>query len=350
MAGGKKKEEQSGIDWEEAERASIQGEQDDPDTDPEEATGIPPSGVPAHLQDGGEDRGEEPPAGAASVPPVPPTAPRGEVSGGLATRNPHALKVQKFGEILNQALPQFRNVIPKGIDPSRLIGVALSALERNPGLLECTGISVLRGILIAGQLGLDASGIGGMGYLVPYFNNKTGKNEAQFIVGYRGMVELARRGGVAWIHAQLVYANEPFSYTVDPIPRVSHKPYALGEEENRGELWGAYAVAIFKDGSIPPQPLVISKKALDRIRSLSKSAKKEDSPWNRFPEEMMKKTAVRALCKMLPQGPALAAAIDVEERQELGEVVTLDGEIVETEEAPAPSTKKLASKLKGKPS
>src|SRR5690242_6041351 len=127
----REKEEQKGIDWAAAERAAIEEEDAPtegawkPRDELEDATGLPPAS-------------EGP---ATPVPDEP-------VAGGVVVRNPHAQQVQKFGDILRKALPQFQTVIPKGVDPGRLIGVALTALERTPGLLECTGISVLRGILI----------------------------------------------------------------------------------------------------------------------------------------------------------------------------------------------------------
>lgn len=359
MARGKKEdpEDQRDMDWGAAEREALakeaeEGEGEFRDDAPDKGAEVDDPSPPAVPSYPRVPLGTGPESAGKAAPSDPPAA-------GLAAPvgrplSPHAARLQTFGEIFRQALPQFSKVIPKGVDPNQLLAVALGAVERNPGLLECTGISVLRGILIAGQLGLDASGVGGMGYLVPYTNKKTNKREAQFIIGYKGMVELARRGGVAWIHAAIVYQNEKFKHNVDPIPRVYHEPYPLGAtEEERGPSIGVYAVAIFKDQSVPPQPIVMANRAVERIRSISQSAKFPDSPWNKFPEEMYKKTAVRALCKMLPQGPLLASAIDLEDRQEMGEVVTLPGEmeVEEIEKAPpATTTRRLNEKLKKKPS
>ena len=241
------------------------------------------------------------------------------------TAPPYRQRLKTFRETLEKVIPRVANIIPQGFDAARLFTVAYMAIERNPKLLDCTEISVLRCIIISAQLGLDISGIGGQAHMVPYKNRRTGHLEAQFIPGWQGLVDLARRSReVAWVYANVVYAKEEFLYEVNPIPRVYHKP--LGPLHG-GDPLGAYALAIFRDKDVPPQPLVMTLDEIERIRRRSKAA--DDGPWVTDWAAMARKTPVRALCKFLPQNPQLAAALDVEDRVEQGQEITLPGEVEE---------------------
>jgi recombination protein RecT len=284
------------IDWDAQERAAIEAEN----------------------EDGPSTRG-------MSEPPPKVEPPLLEPSSMVNTAPANVVRLRTFGEDLKKWLPRVRDIIPKHVSPERLFAVAHMALERNPKIMECTSISILRGIVLGAQMGLDVSGVGGMAYLVPFKNNKTGSMEAQFMVGYRGMIELARRSkDVAWVFAKPVYRNEQFDYSVNPVPRIFHKPLPMFEED-RGDFVGAYAMAIYRDGAIPPQPEVMTKREIDSIRARSRAG--QSGPWVTDYEAMACKTVVRKLCKMLPQSPELAAALDIEDRVEAGESIALPGEV-----------------------
>lgn len=61
------------------------------------------------------------------------------------------------------------------------------------------------------KLGLDCVGTLGQGYLVPYYNSKIKAYECQFIAGYQGLIELARRSGnIARIESRVVYEKDAF--------------------------------------------------------------------------------------------------------------------------------------------
>lgn len=333
------------IDWEAAERAALAEEDDGPPTG---GAAEPP---PDLKLPGERD---------IATPATPKPAPTKPGPGPMANTAPtHTTRLQTFGEMLKKALPKVRNIIPKHVDGERLFSIAYMAMERNPKLLECTAISVLRGVIIGAQLGLDVSGVGGMAYLVPYRNTRTNTMEAQFIIGYKGMIDLARRSkDVAWIYSGAVYANEQFDFVVNPIPKIFHKPLNL-DEDDAGDFLGTYAIAVFRDKDVPPQPFVMSKVQIDKIRSRSKA--KDNGPWVTDYVAMGKKSSIRGLCGLLPQSPELAAALAIEDRVEAGESVTamaLPGELPDdipaertdegpSVEAPAGGNTTVTRKLSG---
>src|SRR5690606_33904313 len=82
-----------------------------------------------------------------------------------------------------------------GISPERFARVAINCIESDASgkLLQCTDASLIRAILHAAEVGLEPGGAYSHCYLLPYFNKAKGVYEAQFMIGVRGYVELARR-------------------------------------------------------------------------------------------------------------------------------------------------------------
>ncbi len=221
--------------------------------------------------------------------------------------------------LFDKAKPSMLAVLPKHVTPERLVKVALSCVARTPKLAECTSGSLLRAVFQAAELGLEAGGLLGEGYLVPYNNKVTlpdgrqvWRKEAQFIVGYRGLVKLARQSGqIASITARVVHEHDDFDFEFGLNERLIHRPC---RDEDPGPLVYVYAIATFREGS--KQPDVMSKSDVDRVRKRSKSA--DSGPWVTDYEEMAKKTVIRRLSKLLPLSPELARAVEHDNAVEAG--------------------------------
>ena len=66
-------------------------------------------------------------------------------------------------------------------------------MQRTPKLLECTRESLLACIVQCAQLGLEPDGLLGQAYLIPFYNGRKNRYECQLIVGYKGLLKLARQ-------------------------------------------------------------------------------------------------------------------------------------------------------------
>jgi len=194
------------------------------------------------------------------------------------------------------------DVAQKHLPPEKICKLALVAASRNPKIFECTQESVLQSVMQAAQLGLAFDGTSGQGYLVPY-----GK-QCTFIIGYKGMVTLARQSGdVGLLHVDVVCENDQFDHGVrDAMPYVEHRPPLNA----RGEVIGAYAICVFKDGG--KQVAVMGRDDLEAIRNRSRAS--ANGPWKTDPKEMCKKTVLRRLMKLLPQVPELDRIFAQEDR------------------------------------
>lgn len=202
---------------------------------------------------------------------------------------------------------QFAAALPRvGITPERMVRFALTALNRSPGLLKCVPQSFLACVVQSAQLGLDPSGITGEAYLVPF------KDTCTFIIGYRGLLKLARRSGsVIEAAAHVVHEKDTFEYEYGLDAKLVHKP---STEADPGPVTHAYAYAKFKDGGRVFE--VMTRAEVEKVRSQSRAS--QNGPWVTHPEEMARKTAFRRLAKWLPLEPEDFRAVELAGQEEAG--------------------------------
>ncbi len=244
----------------------------------------------------------------------------------LPTRNgngrPNPMTTVK--NLFESARSKLAQVAPKHVTPDRLMRVALLAISRTPKLAECTPHSLLNSFMTASQLGLEVGGVLGEAYLVPY------KQEATFIVGYRGLINLARRSGqIQSVESQVVRDGDEFDFEYGIQPIFRHRLVAPVDSP----ITHAWALARFKDGG--HQLDVMTLDEVNAIRSRSRAA--SNGPWVTDFAEMAKKTVVRRLCKYLPLSPEMADAIEESDRGEFGNFV--EGQVIEASETRAAKRK-----------
>lgn len=95
--------------------------------------------------------------------------------------------------------PSYQKLINNTIkDPNRarrFVSAIVSAVAVNPALQECTPQTILSGALLGESLNLSPSPQLGQYYLVPFRDKKNDCVNAQFVLGYKGLVQLALRSG-----------------------------------------------------------------------------------------------------------------------------------------------------------
>ena len=215
--------------------------------------------------------------------------------------------------LLERSKAKFAEVLPKHLNADRLVRVTVACIARTPALGKCSQVSLLNAVMQSAQLGLEPTGVLGGAYLVPY------KDQCTLIIGYRGLIDLARRSGqIESIEAHVVHANDRFRcrYGLDPV--LEHEPAWEGEP---GPLKAVYAVAKLKDGG--RQIEVMTRAQVDAIRNRSKSG--SSGPWVTDYDEMARKTVVRRIAKYLPLTPELADALQVDQDND---PITLDATTV----------------------
>lgn len=214
--------------------------------------------------------------------------------------------------LLEKSKGQIAMALPKHLNADRIIRVAMTSIQRTPQLLECDPISLVGAVIQSSQLGLEPDGILGHAYLVPFRNTKKNRMEVQFIPGYKGLIDLARRSGqVNRISAHVVYENEPFTMEYGTKEILEHKPLP---PSTRGNRKGVYAVAVLNDGSAHFEWLWDEE--IEAVKRQSKAA--NFGPWKTHEDEMVRKTAIRRLVKYLPLSVELAKAAAIDELADAG--------------------------------
>lgn len=226
---------------------------------------------------------------------------------------------------------QFQMALPPHVKVERFQRVIVTAVQQNMDLLNCDRRSLFGECMKAAQLGLLTDGFLGEAYLICGYT-KAGK-VAQMRVGYKGLMKLARQSGeISNIYAEAVFSNDRFKYALGLNRTLVHVPEQKGP---RGDLTHVYAVAKWRDGS-DPDFIVMTRAEIEEVRDTKsdgwkayKANKIKSTPWATDFVPMAKKTAIRALCKLLPQSPDLNRALKIEDSADRGVPTRIeDGEII----------------------
>lgn len=254
-------------------------------------------------------------------------------------------RMVRVHDLLEQCKGEIARAAPRHLSPDRILRIAMTTIRQVPKLADCSPESLLGSLMTCTQLGLEPDGASGRAYLIPYGRTCT------LIIGYKGLMELARRSGkISHLEARVVYSGDKFEVNYGSKPNITHKPNLSDE---RGTPIASYAVATFNDGS-EPQVEVMTVGEINNIRDRSKAA--GGGPWKTDWSEMARKTVMRRLCKYLPSSSELQQAVTIDEQAELGipqtfsPVVDVEFGDNHTKTGPPKSarTKKLVKDLKGK--
>ena len=103
--------------------------------------------------------------------------------------------VKQISNFLNNpnVLEKFTNIL--GEKAQGFISAVLTIVNQSDQLKNASPESIYTAALLAASLDLPINPNFGFAYIVPYYNNKTKKQEAQFQIGYKGIKQLAIRSG-----------------------------------------------------------------------------------------------------------------------------------------------------------
>lgn len=208
----------------------------------------------------------------------------------------------RLSNFLERMKPEMARVLPATITPERLARIALTEVRRIPMLAEATDASFGGALMTAVQLGLEP-GVAGECWILPFRNKNTNRVDAQFVIGYQGMVKLFWQSPIAkMLDAHEVYPEDDFDYEYGLEPFLKHKPKprAAGSVPH-----SFYAVARTTLGG--SAFVVLTRDDVELIRRRSRA--KDNGPWSTDYVAMAKKTAVRQLFKFMPKSTVLGLAI-----------------------------------------
>lgn len=198
----------------------------------------------------------------------------------------------------------------------REAGFAIQILTENDYLASRDAESIKNAVVNVSLTGLTLNPALKYAYLIPR------GDKCVLDISYMGMIKLLTdAGAVKNIDAGVIYQNDKWDFRKGSDPYFKHTPAFY----NRGEKVGAYAIAYLRDGGF--QFEVLGREEIEKVRATSESWKKENtrqhSPWEKWEDEMWKKTALKRLFKLLPKtkfSDQLIAAIATDYEGEISDV------------------------------
>ena len=241
---------------------------------------------------------------------------------------------------------------------------------KNPLLRTCDKGSLQRSIAQAANYGLEVGGVLGQSYFIPYNesvkNPQTGQWEkvmtCHFQIGYKGLIELARRSKtIKTIAAEPVYSNDDFECELASGRSIHHK---INIKQDRGEVVAYYCLVELMNGG--EQFAIMTKSDAEKFRDKysksyvqAKNAKDKnlsENIWVKDFDAMSLKTCVIRALKLCPISIETLRAVQTEEigdYNDTAEVATrqpyneVEAETVEVtvQEAPKVEARALPQKL-----
>ena len=217
-----------------------------------------------------------------------------------------------LAKLLDSMKGQMALALPKHLTADRMARITMTAIRTVKGLHECTPASFAACVMTLSQIGLEPCTPLGHAYLIPRKNRRAGTVECTLIIGYQGMIELARRSGeIASIWATPVFDGDRFVVRYGLAPTIEHEPKLDGRRD-RDALTHVYAVARLKN-STDPVFVVLTRKEVDALRNRGASGQGISTPWDTDFPTMAMKTAIRQLWRWLPKSIEIASALAADE-------------------------------------
>jgi recombination protein RecT len=232
-------------------------------------------------------------------------------------------KPATLAELINspKIKKQLAIALPRHMNAERMVRIVTTEIRKTPALAKSNIQSFLGAVVQCSQLGLEPGSALGHAYLLPFGDGKAadGKSNVQLIIGYRGMIDLARRSGqIISISARTVRENDNFHYEYGLNEDLKHIP----KSEESAQVTHVYAVARLIDGG--SQFEVMTFNQIESVRKQSKAG--DNGPWITYWEEMAKKTVIRRLFKYLPVSIEIQQAVVLDEKAEAG--ISQDNEMI----------------------
>lgn len=191
-------------------------------------------------------------------------------------------------DVLSKFLEKKQAALPNDFNETRFLQNCMTVLQDTKNIEKMVPISIARTMLKGAFLGLDF--FNGECYAIPY------GNDLNFQTDYKGEIKLAKKysiNDIQDIYAKVVREGDFFEEKIsDGKQSIDFRPKAF----NDGEIIGAFAVCLYKDGSMIYETM--SKKEIEKIRN-DFSKMPNSLMWKKTPGEAYKKTVLRRLTKMI---------------------------------------------------
>ncbi len=221
------------------------------------------------------------------------------------------MAAEHLEKIKNNVLAQLPNKLEKNnsfkLDVQRELGFAYQAFQASEYMQKATPDSIIKAVTNVVLTGLTLNPVLQQACLVP--RSKGGVIECCLEPMYQGLItKMIDTGQATDVYAQVVYTSDKLNVMMGSDKKLEHVPYYfMGiPEKDRGEAIGVYAVAVLPNGDkkwefVPAERVHTIMQTSESYKA-EKSGKVKSSIWTGpHAGEMWKKTAIKALFKVMPK-------------------------------------------------
>lgn len=225
----------------------------------------------------------------------------------IATKQVEQNKAPTIRDLVQAQQAAIETQLAGALNSAAFVRAAISTISSSPQLQQATPSSVLGGIMLAAQLKLEIGPALGHFYLTP--RKEKGQQICLPIIGYQGYIELAYRSGrIEKIETFLVREGDKFDHGANS-ERGRFFDWNPADYDETRQWTGVVAMAKIK-GAGTVWAYLPAAKVLERRPHYW-----ESTPWKTNPEEMARKTGIRALAPYLPKSTDLGRAIEADEQK-----------------------------------
>lgn len=197
-------------------------------------------------------------------------------------------------DLVSSMQAEFGKALPAEVPVEKFMRLAVTELRNSPQLQEASAPSLLGALMTAARLGLEVGGPLGEFYLTPRRNK--GELQVVPIVGYQGLLKLAKNAGVGAIDARIVREGDHFREGAASGRGFFYEWEPQDDDDTRKPV-GVLAVAELDGGR--DQHAYMSVRKVHERRDRGAAGNK--GPWSTDYEAMVLKTGLRALAARLPK-------------------------------------------------
>lgn len=233
---------------------------------------------------------------------------------------------KSFPALLKDHAAEIARALPAHLSADRMARIALTSFRRNPKLAQCDPRSVFACVIQAAQLGLEPDTLG-RSYIIPY------GNEATFVPGWKGLVDLMNRSGQGSVWTGAVFKGDDFDFQLGDSPRVRHVPRG---DDDTASLTHVYAIGRTKGNEWPVVEVWTAARVEKHRNRYNKVGKRHYSFENW--EMYARKVVLLQVLKYMPCSAELVHAMALNDAAEIGRQMlkvddAIDGTWVPAEEA-----------------
>jgi len=221
------------------------------------------------------------------------------------------MAAESLEKIKNHVLATLPNKLEKNnsfkMDVQRELGFAFQAFQASEYMQKATPESIIKAVTNVVLTGLTLNPVLQQACLVP--RAKNGVVECCLEPMYQGLItKMIDTGQATDVYAHVVYSGDKLEVMMGSSKKLEHVPYYfMGiTEKNKGEAIGVYAVAVLPNGDkkwefVPAERIHAIMQTSESYKKSIKDGNKSSIWLGAHKDEMWKKTAIKALFKVMPK-------------------------------------------------